>query len=135
MDSVPVLTRTTDLAQKGDQVRHPPVLRDLAVAHPEDALRAPHGVPARGRERHERAVLGALPGHSRRDKITLTDQVVDDEVDVGKGGAEHGEDATDTIDPGRRAGGRAVVDVIIGVEPGDLVELAVVDDLLDEVPI
>ncbi len=88
-----------------------------------------------GREAHEGAILRSLSGHPGRHEVTLADHVVDDEMDVRKGGAEHLEHGPDTAQAAGSTRRRTVVHIVGGVQLGDEVVLAVVDHLLDEPPV
>ena len=74
---------------------------------------------------------GRGPGH--RDQIALGDHLADGETRVWVSGAVHLDECTHSLAAARRSGlGRVVIDVVLGDQLFDCVEVAVVPHLLDE---
>ena len=76
-----------------------------------------------------------MAGHPGRDAIALGEHLVDLEMDVRERPTEHPWDGAHPVEPAGGAGRGAVVDVVSRVELRDDVDVALVDDLLDEPPI
>ena len=72
---------------------------------------------------------GRDPG---RDQVTLADDVLDGETDIGKGVADPAGDDPDACDTDRRQARAGVIQVVGGEQVFDAVESAVVEDLVDE---
>jgi hypothetical protein len=121
-----------DLLHQVQEVGHAPVLGDLAVLDPEEPVRGPGSPLPAGRDADEVALVGPAPDHARGDDVALGHHLLDREVHVGERAAEHPRDHLHALEPLRRAGRTAVVDVALREQLGDEVGVAVVDDLLDE---